>query len=442
MKYLIPVFFIGIIAIALVGLFVFYLNDQGSSSDLEKQAEFLNSKHEYEKALFYYDQILQSEPNSSKVLLDKANALLSLNKFKQAIEVFDVVLDMDPNNDSAKNGKAHASLKMQSKTINFESVLNNKSMVNKTNMQQTVNSKVVPDVNPNITVVSNIPLIFEKLSLTMNSPLTEDILDANKLYGEEKYHEALSIYNHVLKDDPSNLYALNGKAGSLLSLQQFNDSIAVFETVLLIYPDNVNALNGKAYALYLKSLGMNLPGILYDSIHGYEKTLEIDPKNLNALVGIASALSALERYDEAVDYYLKALSVDPNYKNAKNGLFSLWIKLGNNEARYFYFDSAIIYFDKVLELDPKNLEALLAKASSYAEWGKSKEKYYSISEHTYTEILESYPNNTRALTGMGYVLSEQLEFKRSLFYYDKALEIEPDNLNAQRGKSFVVKRMN
>jgi|GEM_PF-4033781 len=49
---------------------------------------------------------------------------------------------------------------------------------------------------------------------------------------------------------------------------------------------------------------MTLPGIFYDSIHGYEKTLKIDPKNLNALVGVASALTSLERYDEAIDYYV------------------------------------------------------------------------------------------------------------------------------------------
>jgi len=276
----------------------------------------------------------------------------------------------------------------------------------------------------------------------MNSLMIDETMHIDKSYDEEKYFEILSAHNDVLLNDPSNLSALSGKAQSLLFLKQFDDAIDTFETILSIYPNNINALNGKAYSYYLKAYDMMLPGIFYDSVHGYEKTLGIDPKNINALVGIASALTSLERYDEAVDYYMEALSVDADHSNARNGLFGLWIKLGNDEANYFKFASAIEYFDKVLEIDPENLEALLAKASSYTEWGKSKEKYYDTSENLYASILEYYPNNTRALTGMGYVLSEQLEFGKALFYYNQSLKIDPDNINAQAGKSFVLKHMN
>lgn len=62
---------------------------------------------------------------------------------------------------------------------------------------------------------------------------------------------------------------------------------------------------------------MILPGLYYDSISTYKQSLQLDPKNLNALVGMASALSALERYDEAVQYYDEALLVDSNNDNAR-----------------------------------------------------------------------------------------------------------------------------
>ncbi len=284
--------------------------------------------------------------------------------------------------------------------------------------------------------------IYQKPQSTIKSSITTEIIEANKLYDEQRYLDALLLYDDVLLGDPSNLYALNGKAGTLLSLKQFDESVVIFENILLIFPDNTNALNGVAYAYHLKALSMRLPGILYDSVYSYEKTLIIDPKNLNALVGIASVLMTLERYDESVNYYKEALSIDPDNKNAKNGLFSLWITLGNNEAKYFYLDSAIVYFDKVLEIDSSNLEALLAKASAYTEWGKSKQKYYSTSEIIYTTILEYYANNTMALTGMGYVLSEKLEFEKALLYYNQALDVDPTNINAQKGKSFVLRIMN
>lgn len=58
-------------------------------------------------------------------------------------------------------------------------------------------------------------------------------------YKEKRYQEALSLYNAVLSSDPSNVYALNGKGGTLLSLKQFNDSITTFENTLQCYTDNL-----------------------------------------------------------------------------------------------------------------------------------------------------------------------------------------------------------
>jgi len=440
MKLPIIAFFIGIMTVVIVGLFWFGLNDKESLNDFKKYAEFLTNKHEYEKAIYYYDKILLSEPQSLQVLLNKANALLSLREFEHATEIFDRVLELDPDNDSAINGKM-LTKKMLTNSIEHVSTFNKQEIIDKPILQYHLESEYSVKINKDPDLTLNASLIYEKTSMT-NSVMTDEIMNAGKLYDEQKYPEALSAYNDVLFNDPSNLYALNGKAESLLSLKQFDESIDTFENILSIYPDNINALNGKAYVYYLKAYTMTLPGMFYDSVHGYEKTLDIDPKNLNALVGIGYALVSLERYDEAVDYYMEALSVDADHKNAKNGLFAIWIKLGNDEARYFYFDSAIGYFDKVLAIDPKNLDALLAKASSYAEWGKSKEKHYTASENTYASILEYYPNNIQALTGMGYVLSEQLEFEKALFYYKRALEIDPENINAQTGKVFVLKHMN
>lgn len=285
------------------------------------------------------------------------------------------------------------------------------------------------------------PSIFQSSQPGIKSSITDEIIEANKLYEEKKYQEALSLYNAVLSSDPTNMYALNGKGGALLSLKQFDASIVAFDATLQLYPNNVNALNGKAYAYYLKAFSMVLPGLFYDSVYTYQKSLQLDPKNMNALIGIASAYSALERYDEAIHYYKKALSVDPDHKNANNSLFNLWIKLGNNEVRFFYFESAILYFDKVLEIDPTNLNALLAKANAYTEWGKTKEEHYVTAEKMYDSILVIYPNNTQAMVGMGYVLNEQLKFEEALSYYESALEIDPDYLNAQRGKSLAQRHI-
>ena len=299
-----------------------------------------------------------------------------------------------------------------------------------------------PILNNSTDIILDEPSFYENLQPSIQSSIiTPEIIEANELYEEKKYVEALSLYDSVLSSDPTNLYALNGKAGTLLSLKEFDDSIATFERTLQLYPDNVNAINGKAYAFYLKAFPYELPGLFYESIHTYHKSLQLDPKNLNALNGMASALTALERYDEAIQYFNEALSVDPDNNNARNGLINLWIKRGNAEVHFFYFEPAIAYFDKALELDPTNLNALLSKAGAYTEWGKSKQVHYTTAEKMFDEILQLYPDNSQALLGMGYVLNEQLEFERALPYYERALEIDPDSFNGQRGKSLTMRHL-
>ena len=303
------------------------------------------------------------------------------------------------------------------------------------------------ETHPSLKILDTSDITLDESSIYQNpqsgikSLITDEIIEANKLYEEKKYQEALLLYEQVLSSDPTNMYALNGKGGSLLDLKQFDASIATFDTSLKYHPDNINALNGKAYAFYLKAFPFSLPGLFYDSIHTYQKSLLIDPKNMNALIGIASAYAALERYDEAIHYYNRALSVDPKHENANNALFSLWIKLGTNEVKFFYFESAIAYFDKVLQVDPTNLSALLSKANAYTEWGKTKEKHYVTAENMYNSILDVHPNNPQALVGMGYVLTEQLKFEEAFSFYERALEIDPDHLNAQRGKSLAQRHI-
>ena len=53
---------------------------------------------EYDKAISYYDQILEVEPNHIPTLNNKGTALAQLDKLEEALLYFDKVLEIDPNN--------------------------------------------------------------------------------------------------------------------------------------------------------------------------------------------------------------------------------------------------------------------------------------------------------------------------------------------------------
>lgn len=128
MGMLIYVVLIVSISVGIIGFLGFNSDDKILLNNFEKQAEFLTSKNEYEKAIFYYDKILLDEPKSLKILLDKSNALMSLNEFEKAIKVFDIVLEFDPVNDFAKKGNELATQKF-TESLKSSSAQKNREIV-------------------------------------------------------------------------------------------------------------------------------------------------------------------------------------------------------------------------------------------------------------------------------------------------------------------------
>ena len=181
-----------------------------------------------------YDKILSHESDSIKILLEKANALIFLNKFEQAIVTIDVVLDLDLTNLHAQEGKILATQRMNVDTIQQNSAKHNVKLVSPIPSPKSDNVESISKLD------KSLDSIFDEFLISQNSPsstksfMTDEIVETNKLYEEKKYSEALLIYDTVLLNDPFNIYALNGKSVTLLSLKQFDESIEVFERTSIL----------------------------------------------------------------------------------------------------------------------------------------------------------------------------------------------------------------
>lgn len=57
-------------------------------------------------------------------------------------------------------------------------------------------------------------------------------------------------------------------------------------------------------------------GRFNDALSYLDKALSIDPNNMLALINKGISLDGVGRFDEEMTYYDKALSIDPNNKNA------------------------------------------------------------------------------------------------------------------------------
>ncbi|MGC2571495.1 MAG: tetratricopeptide repeat protein, partial [Candidatus Nitrosopolaris sp.] len=93
------------------------------------------------------------------------------------------------------------------------------------------------------------------------------------------------------------------------------------------------------------------------AIEYYDKALAIDPHNVNALYNIGIALDNLRNHTGAIEYYDKALAIDPHNVNA---LINKGISLYDLDK----YHDAIVLYNKALALNPNDVDAIHNKANA------------------------------------------------------------------------------
>ncbi|MFL6329200.1 MAG: tetratricopeptide repeat protein [Nitrososphaeraceae archaeon] len=89
----------------------------------------------------------------------------------------------------------------------------------------------------------------------------------------------------------------------------------------------------------------------------------MDPNNKNAINNKAALLVSLGKFDQAIQYYDKALSIDPNNVRAP-------INKGRSLSQLHRFEEAISNYDRTLKIDPQNTDAYLNKDFHFTTWEK------------------------------------------------------------------------
>ena len=124
-----------------------------------------------------------------------------------------------------------------------------------------------------IFVILTIPLVF----LTCNTFADDDVIEelhkeSAILVSQERYNDALNVFDHILEIDPNNVKALINRSAVLITIGQNYGAIDDVNRILTIDPNNVKALSNKGISL------ANI-GYTYDAIANFEKAIEIDPNN-------------------------------------------------------------------------------------------------------------------------------------------------------------------
>jgi len=85
-----------------------------------------------------------------------------------------------------------------------------------------------------------------------------------------------------------------------------------------------------------------------------------DPNNFKAWFGLGAAYANIDKHDDAIEAYLRALSIDPETANA-------WYNLGYSYFRLNLYNNAVEAYSQALRIDPEMTNAWYNLGAAYAK---------------------------------------------------------------------------
>ena len=169
------------------------------------------------------------------------------------------------------------------------------------------------------------------------------------------------------------------------------------------------------------------------AIQYYDKALELDPKNAWAWGGKGAALANLGSNKEAINCFDKALEIDPKNALAWGGKGVALANLGRHEEAIKCYDKAL----EIKEIEPK----VAALAWNSKGWSLANLGRYEEVIKCYDKALEIDPKNAWAWFNKGNALSELDRYQEAITCYEKTLEIDPTSLKAKKNLQTVRARL-
>jgi tetratricopeptide (TPR) repeat protein len=236
------------------------------------------------------------------------------------------------------------------------------------------------------------------------------VLDNN-----EKYDEALTCYDLVLKRDGKNKHAWNLRGLVLTKLGRHGEAVENFNMALSV--DDQDKV-----VWYNKGIAWLDDARYDDSLECFKKALDLDPNYKDGLIGLGLVQVHREQYILAENTFKAALDKDP--RDART-----WGHLGDALVGMGRFESAVESYDEALALAAHNVEFMKKKSNALARLGD----YHSVLE-TLERIIDIGKDDKEVWKVKGDMLLKEEQYDRAIDAYSKAIEKGKGYLEAAEGK--------
>ena len=163
-----------------------------------------------------------------------------------------------------------------------------------------------------------------------------------------------------------------------------------------VLPPTTPKQDNKALAKEWYDKGLSEKTDMNKQIEFYTKAIQLDPNYKDAYNNRGISKKNLGRYTEAITDYDKAIQLDPNYKDAYNNR-------GVSKYNLSKYTEAITDYDKAIQLDPNYAKAIASKGCSLVKLGRYGEAVDTINKALKLDNTLGYARDckTEALKELG-----------------------------------------
>ena len=194
---------------------------------------------------------------------------------------------------------------------------------------------------------------------------------------------------------------------SILSIGKFQEGLEKTNLLVQKYPSNslLSNISGACY----QGLGQHETAVEY-----YKKAITLDPSYYKAHYNLGGVFQELGKLNASIKSFENALSIKPDYAEAHNNIANVFKDLNQ-------FDNAIKSFRRAIEIKPDYVEAHFSLGNIFQDLNNMEAAISS-----YEEVLVIKPNFAQLHNNLGVMLQGTGEVDSALKHLEDAVRIEPD----------------
>ena len=234
------------------------------------------------------------------------------------------------------------------------------------------------------------------------------------LVNEGKLEEALDVYRKGLKAGAEPVYVLKEAIGAVLvQMGRMDEAMSQLGV----------AVQMRAYSAAYGNMGLILAskGLHEKAMEYYQKAVRLDPSNSEAHYNLGNAYLGQGKLKLAIGEYRQAIQLKRSYVKAYGNLAIALASSGQLEE-------AIGGFRRVVEFEPNSPDAYFNLAGALVDSGAIDEAIENL-----RKVIELSPRDPVAHSRLAEALLRKGKVEQAIAEYEAALKIAPDDKDAKTG---------